>query len=574
MKENEAARRKARRRHRMLKATVLCTRLMQLGVSKRRLWMVQRPQGAVFWSNVLENFNEDQWWQHFRMSRDTFEFVLQLVELSLRRKLTNCRKPLEPRRRLAIVLWWYATPGEYRTISCLFGVGLSTVCTLVHEVTATLKTKLLKRFISLPKGEALQKALNGFAEPLQMYVGWPGRTHDARVLSNSPIFKMAEQQGGYLFPRENSMTVNDVEVPVHLIADVAYPLKNWLMKGFTNHHALTPQQRHFNYRLSSARMVVENAFGRLKGRWRPLLNGISTTTPWPVLTDISTTTTPCGLYRPLLTGISTTTRGGFWILYPPLTTTLWPVLTGVFTTTSWPLLTGISTTTILWPVLTGVSTTTSWPLLTGISTTTTPCGLYRPLLTRHLHHHSLARPHRRLHHYFLAPPHRHLHHHHSLASPHRRLHHYFLAPPHRHLHHHHSLWSLQAPPHRHLHHHSLARPHRRLHHYFLAPPHRHLHDQFMWSLQAPPHQHLLHHHSLWSLQAPPHRDLHHHHSLWSLQAPPHRHLLHHHSLWSLQAPPHRDLHHHSLAPPHRHLHDQFMWSLQVKSSQVKSSLFV
>ncbi|KAK7147951.1 hypothetical protein R3I94_010468 [Phoxinus phoxinus] len=318
MKENEAARRKARRRHRMLKATVLCTRLMQLGVSKRRLWMVRRPQGAVFWSNVLENFNEDQWRQHFRMSRDTFEFVLQLVELSLRRKLTNWRKPLEPRRRLAIVLWWYATPGEYRTISCLFGVGLSTVCTLVHEVTATLKRKLLKRFISLPKGEALQKALNGFAErgyPLcagaidgshipiiapqedatayynrkgwhsivlqavvdhnfcftDVYVGWPGRTHDARVLSNSPIFKMAEQQGGYLFPRENSMTVNDVEVPVHLIGDAAYPLKNWLMKGFTNHHALTPQQRHYNYRLSSARMVVENAFGRLKGRWRCLL---------------------------------------------------------------------------------------------------------------------------------------------------------------------------------------------------------------------------------------------------------------------------------------------------------------
>ncbi len=163
-KQFEAVRLRARRRHRMLKATTLFTRLMQLGVSERRMWMLRRPQGAVFWSNVLENFTVDQWRQHFRMSRTTFEFVLQLVERSLRRKTTSWRKPLEPRRRLAIVLWWYATPGEYRTISCLFGVGLSTVCTLVHEVTATLKRKLFKRFISLPRGEALQNTIDGFAE--------------------------------------------------------------------------------------------------------------------------------------------------------------------------------------------------------------------------------------------------------------------------------------------------------------------------------------------------------------------------------------------------------------------------
>uniref|UniRef100_A0A1A8I1N3 DDE Tnp4 domain-containing protein n=1 Tax=Nothobranchius kuhntae TaxID=321403 RepID=A0A1A8I1N3_NOTKU len=174
-------------------------------------------------------------------------YQLSLVRPVLTRKTTNWRRPYEPSLRLAVALWWYATPSEYRTISCLFGVGMSTVCVFLREVTSALNDCLLERFISLPKLDQLQLTLDGFAargypmcggaidgshipfiaprdDPASyhnrkgchsivlqavvdhsfcftdVYVGWPGRTHDARVLSNSTIFIKAEQQDGYLFP--------------------------------------------------------------------------------------------------------------------------------------------------------------------------------------------------------------------------------------------------------------------------------------------------------------------------------------------------------------------------------------
>ena len=61
------------------------------------------------------------------------------------------------------------------------------------------------------------------------------------------------------------------QIPVNIIGDSAYPIHVWLMKPFSDNSQLSPQQKYFNYRLSQARIVIENAFGWLKGRWRRLM---------------------------------------------------------------------------------------------------------------------------------------------------------------------------------------------------------------------------------------------------------------------------------------------------------------
>ena len=53
-----------------------------------------------------------------------------------------------------------------------------------------------------------------------VYCGWPGAVHDARVLRNSPLHQAAEFVPNDVFAGKS-----------YLIGDCAYPLKIWLMTG-------------------------------------------------------------------------------------------------------------------------------------------------------------------------------------------------------------------------------------------------------------------------------------------------------------------------------------------------------
>lgn len=99
-------------------------------------------------------------------------------------------------------------------------------------------------------------------------MGWPASVHDARVFAHSSLYSRISR--GELLPSDKTMTCNGVNIPLFVIGDSAYPLETWLMKPFSQNAAATHQYRTFNYRISRARIVVENAFGRLKARWRRL----------------------------------------------------------------------------------------------------------------------------------------------------------------------------------------------------------------------------------------------------------------------------------------------------------------
>lgn len=108
---------------------------------------------------------------------------------------------------------------------------------------------------------------------LMVDVGANGRVSDGGVLKNTLFWrKLSDNQLNMPDPRELPDTPNK-KFPYVFIGDEAFQLLPAFMKPY-NRAALTNEKRIFNYRLSRARRVVENAFGILTKRFKILQNTI------------------------------------------------------------------------------------------------------------------------------------------------------------------------------------------------------------------------------------------------------------------------------------------------------------
>ncbi|KAH6946366.1 hypothetical protein HPB50_013125 [Hyalomma asiaticum] len=89
-----------------------------------------------------------------------------------------------------------------------------------------------------------------------VFTGPPSKVHDSRVLSLSSI-----QQDLPALCQVNKY---------HILGDAAYAIREHLLTPFKNYGNMTQDKSRFNYRLSSTRVVIENAFALLKQRFRQL----------------------------------------------------------------------------------------------------------------------------------------------------------------------------------------------------------------------------------------------------------------------------------------------------------------
>ncbi|PNF25629.1 hypothetical protein B7P43_G03830 [Cryptotermes secundus] len=252
-----------------------------------------------------------------RMSSSDFEALINLVGPKIAKADSTFRKAIPVVKRLALTLRYLATGDSYSSLSFVFKVSKQVISNILPEVCAALLDSL-KEFVKIPQTQdewllvaeeyerkwnfphcvgamdgklcAVQCPANSGSDFFNyksffsivifglvdadycfMYadVGCHGRIPDSSVFRNTTFFKNMEN-GIVIFPDAHALPGRQKGVPYVIVADDAFPLNNHIMKPYSGQQHGGSSKHIFNYRLSRARQIVENAFGILSSVFRVL----------------------------------------------------------------------------------------------------------------------------------------------------------------------------------------------------------------------------------------------------------------------------------------------------------------
>lgn len=97
--------------------------------------------------------------------------------------------------------------------------------------------------------------------------GTNGRVSDGGVLQNTKFFEKLQKKKLNI-PNTEQIQHSSRCLPYVFVADDAFPLRPDMLKPYRQADLTSDEKKIFNYRLSRARRIVENAFGILASRFR------------------------------------------------------------------------------------------------------------------------------------------------------------------------------------------------------------------------------------------------------------------------------------------------------------------
>ncbi|XP_066590573.1 putative nuclease HARBI1 [Prorops nasuta] len=262
---------------------------------------VQKNENYV--EKIIPLYSNNLFKDHFRISRPSFEKLINYIG----NNMENPNYLMELPKKVMFTVWMLAKPESFLSVGDRFGIAKSSVHSIFKEITQIL-TNLLPENIKWPFSAEYHKIahtfkIRSFGSPgiigaidgchipckqpvnnaidyynrkgfhsillqgvcddkgrfIDVFIGLPGRIHDARVFRNSQLYIDLLNNENPLLPTQ-----------YHLIGDTAYPLLETLLTPFKDNGYLTDSQIIYNRKLSSVRSIIERVFGLLKCKFRRL----------------------------------------------------------------------------------------------------------------------------------------------------------------------------------------------------------------------------------------------------------------------------------------------------------------
>ncbi|XP_028408828.1 protein ANTAGONIST OF LIKE HETEROCHROMATIN PROTEIN 1-like [Dendronephthya gigantea] len=245
-----------------------------------------------------------------------FDELLSKAKEHLTKKNTNMRNAISPNEKLCCTLRFLASGASYKDLSYSFRISVPAISAFVPETCRVIYNILEEQYLRPPgkcsdwrklavefdekwqfphcvgaidgKHIAIRAPPNAGSEYFNYKkhssvillgivdanakftsfdIGAPGSMSDGGVFKHGFLKNICKSD---MFPSPSKLGLRPTEIPYFLLGDEAFALDQNLMKPYP-HRSANGDEKVFNYRLSRARRIVENAFGILSARFRVLL---------------------------------------------------------------------------------------------------------------------------------------------------------------------------------------------------------------------------------------------------------------------------------------------------------------
>ena len=124
-----------------------------LATSIRKRKEPDEERNYLWWDDGYQNWNDVQFKKRVRVTRETFQFILDSISDQIRKDTTKFKEPTSPDRKLGLTLYRLAHGWSYGTVGYLFGIAPSTACSIFNTVTNVIVQSLHDDLVKLPKNE-------------------------------------------------------------------------------------------------------------------------------------------------------------------------------------------------------------------------------------------------------------------------------------------------------------------------------------------------------------------------------------------------------------------------------------